>query len=436
MPQSLETSATGDLASELAQLRCDVADSRQRVMILEGELAKHRANSSVNELAQLRRDLTVSRQRLTSLRVMIAGYRTDSAAAPAVPPRSHPQGNSAHSIDLSRVQCASVFDRQVVSDRGTSRSESQFGTSRIPIIQVPDVTYLPSLRLQLTSDNVSPLEALHHESVLDFLLGQDRGVLEFNSISEIDEDVCILSNPFSLTFGHWLDEELIKVFVLESAGFAGRYLIYSGDQPEQQLPPFVLESFSLMGIDESRLITELRDVTRFRSAAFIPPLHRNTILAFGDAYLAFRERLLSLAGAGGLSVRRRLWLARGVGAVSGRTSLVNEQVIADLLDEYGFDFVDMGALGFKDQILMAASADVIAGPHGSGIKHTFFQPKGSTLIECFSPNFINTSVLNLCRLLGHRYHMLIHEAAYDDYRWGLDLKVNPVHLALVLERLD
>ena len=91
-------------------------------------------------------------------------------------------------------------------------------------------------------------------------------------------------------------------------------------------------------------------------------------------------------------------MARGAGAENGRRELVNGAEVIDLLERHGFEIVDMGARPLAEQVRMARSAAVLAGPHGSGMKHALFQAPRSTVIECFTPHHLNTSILNFCRL--------------------------------------
>lgn len=429
-------------AEELAQLRIDLALAEQRVVGLEVMLAKHRVAGHPADATMRSRRPNPARSawaagaaRLRRGRARPPAEVPSAWATAAVPPAERGGSGAAlrtGSVDRTRLRFGSVF-----ADGGSARgweSRATFGTTTLPLLQVPHVVYLPWLRLQVTEDLIVPEEVLHDPYTLEWVRATYPGDSVEDIVAEVDDDVCILGNPYSFAFGHWVSEELIKIFVLESGGFTGRYVVTPA-VPGGPIPGFVSESLELMGIDPSRVITDLPGATRFRSAVYTPAINRDRARTLREVYLAYRQHVLDRVGAPDAAPSRRIWQVRDAAVGSGRKSLVNEEEIVELLRPHDFELVDMGALSLRDQIGLASQSTVMGGPHGSGFIHTLFQPPGSTVIECFSPNFVNTCFLEVCGILGHRYHMLIHRCAYEDYPWGLELKVDPEHLAVVLDQL-
>lgn len=76
------------------------------------------------------------------------------------------------------------------------------------------------------------------------------------------------------------------------------------------------------------------------------------------------------------------------------------------------------------------------GMHGAAFTNAMFMNPRSTVIECFSPEFINTGFWEICSLLRHRYAMVVHNNAYGAYEYGQALKVNCFQLELVLQSFD
>jgi len=248
-------------------------------------------------------------------------------------------------------------------------------------------------------------------------------------VAKVDEHVCILSNLYSRNFFHWLTEEIIKVVVLERAGFDGRYVL-SG------LPAFAKEFLGVLGIPDSRLILDVEQPTVFHSASYVTSIHAWNIYQYPTVFHTARETLRAGARLSGRDERRRVWLERGVGVNNPGRDLVNKDEVYRLLERYNVHAIDIATLPVRDQIELAAGCELIAGVHGAGFVHTMFQEPASAVIECFSPSFINPGIFDICRLLHHRYHMIVYEQAYTTYPYGNRVAVNCAQLELALMSLE
>ena len=315
-----------------------------------------------------------------------------------------------------------------------SIQEVRFDAGRIEVTRVDGVLYLPQLLLQLAPGGVVPLEAIQNEWSLRFELGRDfqgkaAAYREPFPIDEVDEDVCILANFYSRNFFHWITEELVKVAALERSGFTGRYVLSA-------LPSFAGQFLEFMGVSPDRLIGRLDRPTRFRSAAYVTAitalqLHRHPSL-FSELRSMILASVAPIAGA----PTRRLWMDRRLGVNNPGRELLNPEEVYPLLERYGFEVVDMAAHPVPEQIRLANGAAVLSGPHGAGFIHTMFMQPRSSVIECFSPLFINPGVYEICRLLRHRYSMVVYENCYEGYPHGNRLMVNCSLLELTLQSLD
>ncbi len=128
-------------------------------------------------------------------------------------------------------------------------------------------------------------------------------------------------------------------------------------------------------------------------------------------------------------------MERGIAAKNGRGSLINADGVHKLLSHHGFQTVDMATLPLHDQTARVGDAEMLAGPHGAAFVHALFMQPRSKVIECFSPNYINPSILPICKMLRHDYQMLVHPNAFDAYGHGNELKIKLAHLELALQRL-
>ncbi|MFW6028235.1 MAG: glycosyltransferase family 61 protein [bacterium] len=335
-------------------------------------------------------------------------------------------------VDLEQLICTTLIGTPGQDQVATP---VRIGRDTVHVQRADKVLYIPALRLQVVDERIVPLEATTYSWYLDLEKRlnstTDRAApyREEFPVQEIDEDVCILSNFYSRVFAHSIDE-LMKVIILERHGFSGKYVF-------SRAPAHALELLRLGGIAEDRIVTKIASPTVFRSAFYTTAMSREDILEYPDVFLAVRNTLLAAANKES-SYGTRLWMTRGVGARTARRNLlVNEAEVYECLRRHRFEIVDPGSMSVADQIGTMRNAEVISGPHGSTFIHSMFMNEGANVVECFSPNYINPSVIEVCRLLKHQYYMLVDLNTHNwPYPHGENVRVNCSHLSLVLEGVD
>lgn len=298
-----------------------------------------------------------------------------------------------------------------------------------------EVLYIPSLHLQLWRGNAIPLEAnVDDDAVPELLRSAAQGEVVahalFTGVDEYDGDICILSNLYSHNFFHFI-EELYKVVILERVGFTGSYAFSTyPSRLAQALPSFSSEFLELLGIAPARQ-RHLTRPTLLRRAWFTTRIAHADTPRYPGVFRALRRRLIE-AAAGSPGLGERLWLDRR----HDRT-VVNAAEVADCLARHRFTTVDMAALPVRRQIAAAHQARVLAGPHGAALIHSMFMQEAATVIECFSPTYINPCVIEICRNLGHLHLPLVPPSGpHFEYRHGGAVEVNLQHLEIVLRSLD
>ncbi len=116
--------------------------------------------------------------------------------------------------------------------------------------------------------------------------------------------------------------------------------------------------------------------------------------------------------------------------------MVNAEQVHDILDRYRFTAVDMADPTIAEQIAAVKQAEVLGGPHGAGLIQSMFLRKRSTVIECFSPDYLNPCLLEICRILHHRYFMLAQvNTHWQLYPHGMNVEIDCNHLEIVLQSL-
>lgn len=171
-------------------------------------------------------------------------------------------------------------------------------------------------------------------------------------------------------FGHFLLESLARLWPLpELLKFNPTFVVY-----QRRLAPWQLELLQPLGIRPERILC-LQAPMRFEhllvpSLAF--HLHRWTSREqdtvwerLGDH---FEGRTPHPAG-------ERVYLSRS--RFTKRRSLVNEKDVEELFRSHGFSIVYPETLPLSEQIALARSAQVLAGPAGSATYLGAFQRRGS-----------------------------------------------------------
>jgi hypothetical protein len=300
---------------------------------------------------------------------------------------------SASAIEIARSEGGRVYSIEFPADSPV-----------LEAVRLSDVLYVPSVMgagqsLQIVRGRFMPVEAVFDEFTVEFVkprILRQRATLGDFVDSEHEGDVCILGNVFSRNFTHW-HEELMKVVALEQAGIDCAYVI-------SDLPAFARDLLELLGIPANRIL-EVRAPTRFRGAFFSTPVSYRNVADYPAVLMALREKLLQADTADCPAYGPKLWLDRGQQTRLGR-KLVNEEEVGGLLEKYGFQRLDMGALPVKAQISVARNMRVLSGLHGSQFVHSQLMPPRSHVIECFSPIYLNPTYTEIYRVFRHRYSQI------------------------------
>jgi capsular polysaccharide biosynthesis protein len=341
-------------------------------------------------------------------------------------------------VDFNRIECLSAFDLPNEGVRALEATTHGWPAgAAIRAVELSNVVYLPNVldrgqSICVAEDRIVPKESVDAWSVRFFLSSwrstpevQSRYAGDFEAAVYV-EPVCILGNLFSRNFGHWT-EELLKVAVLEHAGYECRYVMPT-------LPAFARDFLTLLEIDDERILT-VDHPTVFARTVFTTAISHENLSAYPIALELLRARIDSRLDGDRSPYGPRLWLERGQMLRDGGVT-VNRDEVYECIRQYGFDAVDPATLPVADQLKAIRSSRLIAGPHGAQFVHAQFMPAKSTVIECFSPMHVNPSILQICRVLEHSYHQVVARShLIEPYPHGRDCEIDCEHLTLILDSL-
>ena len=225
----------------------------------------------------------------------------------------------------------------------------------------------------------------------------------FDGVDEYAEGI-VIGNHWN--FGHWMLSHLARLALVASAvGLRGRPLIVGENITANQL-----ECLSLMGFDSSALI-RLRKGRLARFGTLWAPvmphcLVKDGMMVWAPGIIDFlRQRLGVSNHAGAGRQRRRLYLTR---QTARWRRVLNEDALLAVLNHRGFELVDPGTLTIRQQLELAADAEVIVGAFGAGMNLLLFAPADAAIIELKPiPNIPMNINPALSRSIGQSYREVI-----------------------------
>lgn len=266
--------------------------------------------------------------------------------------------------------------------------------------------------LGVCEDRTIIKDCLLNDYYIQLIFSQDGNTVPPEcDLIELKGDYVSLVGPWCGGFWHWIMEYLPRLILAELAGFSGKFLI----------PPisgFVVESLLLLNINPERLVVfNTNKCVKVSNLLVLPRYGYIPREIYLSSLNLLREKMLEHV----MPLNRpdkRVYLSRRK-ARNGR-NVVNESDLLDVLEQYHFEYTEFDDMPLKEQISVMANANWLVGPHGAGFVHTLFMPRKSNVIELFSPNYINLTMLGAVELLQHRYHMLVPRNE-ENYRYGRDI---------------
>lgn len=246
----------------------------------------------------------------------------------------------------------------------------------------------------------------------------------------VEGTVVVLAAPGSRVYYHWLLDVLPRVEIARRAGFGGegteRFLVSGGSLPFQR------ETLAALGIGPERvldtaqyphLVAERLVVPSYPGRAEHPP---RWVCEF------LRRALLPEARD---AAPVRLYVSR---ADAAERRVANEEEVEEVLRGRGFRTVVLGELPVAEQAALFASAETVAGPHGSGMANLAFCAPGTRVVEMFAPGYVNPCFWSLASQAGLDYAYLLGEGPrapdyVNPHASAADMAVDPAGLERLLD---
>ena len=261
-------------------------------------------------------------------------------------------------------------------------------------------------------------------------LNQDRAVTSWKlprceNRSGIFYTICSYSHE---GYYHWMSEVLPRLMARDELTIDTMIIVPAN------LSRWQSESLSLMGITSDQTISLDREYLDLETLYF-PSYVGEPGNPHARAIEWLRAKLLP-AGAGEAKTRRRLYITRRLAA---RRRVVNEDELAPILNDYGFEIIEAENLTVKEQIDLFSQAEAVVSLHGAGLTNMIFADSGCKVLEIYDPEHLFVHYYALADVMKHDYWYLIGQPAGATAAHGAtghqDIRISPDDFARSLDAM-
>lgn len=235
-----------------------------------------------------------------------------------------------------------------------------------------------------------------------------------------------INSTASTSYFHWIFDCLPRLKIIEDSNESFTYLIVP-----KGLKKYHKESLNLLGYN-SKMLLEMEDNSHYLCEKLLVPSFpgkTGKIPKWSCYYL--REKLIPKNIE---KPYRKIYISRKDAIYR---KVTNEEEIEQFLLCNGFEIIEMSSYSLLEQIRICAEAKVVIAPHGAGLSNIVFCQK-ATIIEIFSPSYVNLCFWNIANMVGNKYYYLLGQDTngYVPHVVWRDFKVNIEELRRMLNRLQ
>jgi capsular polysaccharide biosynthesis protein len=211
--------------------------------------------------------------------------------------------------------------------------------------------------------------------------------------TRVDRPAVSIISGWSDGFYHFTVESLLKLYVLREH-IEGATIVLPVKPPKFQLEWMDILGYTditYVGLKEL-VFTPLAISSSFPASS---QNHHNIILPEFRAWI--------LANVKGRSVlnSRKIFVGRPAGS---KRNLINQEELASVLEERGFESILMEDFSLADQINIFKNADEIVAVHGAALANLAFCSPGTKVLDLIHENYDQQCFLKLSRIIGLDYH--------------------------------
>lgn len=252
----------------------------------------------------------------------------------------------------------------------------------------------------------------------------------FPNIKKFNCEVAILTASNHQVYWHWLFEVLPRIAMLErTKKIPEKFYL-------QNSYSFQRESLELLGGVPKEAIIDCEQVPLISASKLLVPCLQ-VIGSYPKWICQFlRDRFLPHAIKDESIEPTRIYISR---ENAQHRKVQNEPEIIEFLKSYGIVSVRLEELSFGEQLRLFYNAELVIGPHGSGLGNIVFCSKGTQVIELFPATTID-AFFKLSKELELDYYFLrarngqTKDFGHVNYSFNLDEIVNTLEFVGVSPR--
>jgi len=211
----------------------------------------------------------------------------------------------------------------------------------------------------------------------------------------------VLATAGGENYFHWLTESLPRLEILRRCWPGGldaidRFVVNRGVTA-------IVESLAVVGIDPGRLVFAEPGSHHVADTLVVPSLPGPSGAVPAWVCDTLRDGLIPVAPSPG---SRRVYISR---KAARYRRVRNEPDVMATLGRYEFEVLAFEALDFRSQVAAMADVGIVVAPHGAGLTNILWCPRGSVVLELFSPNYAKGCYWQMASHLGIDYWYLLGE---------------------------
>lgn len=201
----------------------------------------------------------------------------------------------------------------------------------------------------------------------------------------------------SQNYWHFVFTVLDQIYAMEKNGYDGKYILWNKS--------YIKELVMLLGINQERLVLvnenevyKIKELHIIDNYCWASPKNPKLLLEMRAKILSNIDMSDIDKYPKHLYIRRIKPYARAV---------KNEAEVIEFLKKYKFSAIFPDDYSVSEQIKYFHAADIVVCPHGGCSTNALFMKPNSHFIECFGFNYINPCMLNIIKLCGIFYNMVV-----------------------------
>ena len=224
---------------------------------------------------------------------------------------------------------------------------------------------------------------------------------------KIDGVVAFLSAHKSSVpnYCHWMFDVLPRIELLRLSGIdinsIDKFVLHKCSERN-----FQKETLSCLGIDRTKIIDSYQKPYIRASQLLIPSILAHPCNSGGKWAVEFLRKsfLKESTTVPHGKQKKRLYISR---KSASKRRIINEEVILEILNKYGFETVVMDSLSVIEQASLLANAEAVISAHGANLTNIVFCNSGTKVIEIFSPMYGTSTYFTISNSCNLEYYNLI-----------------------------